>query len=336
MWNVWTIVVLCLCMESESVFGFAPQLQSIRLGDASSVMIPKTLSSSSSSSTAASRSFKISGGIQLYAEEGKRTKSKGVYVRPSGAIEKGSGFFVPGLEGPKVRVVVGIVLLGLTAVNHITSPTPFGNISFEEVVAILYSLLVLFQAAIEYGKEELIVEGTSRSIIIAKTTTDEELLQKWATSSSSLDDDEKSKIQWAAASYLSITPATQMMLLKKSESPGYQTVYRLGNSGNSCNSRNATDESAGIEAALKQLQQSKGGRISLPLTHPAAVALGLSAGDDDDDDDSNNNSRTRCIVLQRITDNSCWLVTSDQLLARFTQADLKWLGRLAAYVGTSS
>ncbi len=45
-------------------------------------------------------------------------KAKGVYVRPSGAIERGSGFFVPGLEGPKVRVLFGIVLLALTAINH--------------------------------------------------------------------------------------------------------------------------------------------------------------------------------------------------------------------------
>lgn len=251
----------------------------------------------------------------LYAEgEEKRTRTKGVYVRPSGAIEKGSGFFFPGLEGPRVRVLFGSVLLVFTAVNHVTSPTPFGGLSFEEVIAILYSLLVLFQAAIEFGKEELIVEGGG-SGAAKSTRSDEELVQKWATSSS-LNENSKSKIQWAAASYLSITPATQMMLLDGSSSDNQKMVYRLG--GESSSSVSPTDESTGIEAALQQLQKSKGGRISLPSTHPAAVALGLTD--------------SRSIILQRVTDTSCWLVTSDQLLASFTQADLKWLGRLAAYV----
>ncbi|CAJ1945121.1 unnamed protein product [Cylindrotheca closterium] len=328
MWKVCMVALLCFCIESETAFGFVPpQPQSISRLD--SFSIEEKHAPSQSFFLAPRRSRIVSGGTRLYAEEEKRKKSKGVYVRPSGAIEKGSGFFVPGLEGPKVRVVFGSVLLILTAINHITSPTPFGNLSFEEVVAILYSLLVLFQAAIEFGKEDLIIEGSSTSSA-SKTTssttsnTDEKLLQKWATFSN-INDDEKSKIQWAAASYLSVTPATQMMLLEGSSSledeadTTNQMVYRLGTTTTMAS---PTDESTGIQAALKQLEQSKGGRISLPLTHPAAVDLGLNAADE-----------TRCIVLQRITGNSCWLVTSDQLLASFTQSDLKWLGRLAAYVG---
>ena len=57
-------------------------------------------------------------------EEDKASNKKttqGVYVRPSGAIERGSGFFFPGLEGPKVRVLFGVVLLSLTAVNHLVA-----------------------------------------------------------------------------------------------------------------------------------------------------------------------------------------------------------------------
>jgi hypothetical protein len=73
---------------------------------------------------------------------------------------------------------------------------------------------------------------------------------------------------------------------------------------------------------LEQVRQSKGGRIALPLTHPAVVAL-CSNSDDDD---------TRTVVLQRITDDSCWMMSSDQLLASFTKQDLKWLGQLANYI----
>jgi hypothetical protein len=91
--------------------------------------------------------------------------------------------------------------------------------------------------------------------------------------------------------------------------------------------------SSGIQAALEQLRQSKGGRISLPLDHPAVVALGLQYDTATATTTAAiTTNDTRCIVLQRITDDSCWMMTSDQLLARFTSSDLKWLGHLADYV----
>ena len=84
---------------------------------------------------------------------------------------------------------------------------------------------------------------------------------------------------------------------------------------------NATE---GVAAALQELSNSKGGRIALPMTHPAVIAL-LPASDD----------KLRTVILQRITDDSCWMVASDQLLAGYTGGDLKWLGNLAGYVQES-
>jgi hypothetical protein len=246
----------------------------------------------------------------LFAKK-KSSKSSGVYVRPSGAIERGSGFFIPGLEGPRVRLVVGSVLLLLTGVNHFTSLRLANTLSFEETVAIFYSLLVLFQAVIEFGKEELIVEGGSS---ISPVDRDRDLVQTWATSNT-MDEAFKSKVQWAAASYLSVTSASQLMLLQGTADNKNIIAYRLGNDTPPSDKESET----GIQAALDQLRQSKGGRISLPLTHPAATTLV-------------SDNEVRCIVLQRITDDSCWMMTSDQLLASFTSTDLKWLGRLATYV----
>ena len=77
-------------------------------------------------------------------------------MRPSAAIERGSGFFIPGLEGPKVRLLFGIVVLLLTAVNRaltIILPTD-GAMTVTETLAIGYAMLLLLQAAIEFGKEE--------------------------------------------------------------------------------------------------------------------------------------------------------------------------------------
>ena len=49
--------------------------------------------------------------------EGKRGM-KGYYRRPSRAIEKGGGFFVPGLEGEKIRVLSAAVLVFMIASNR--------------------------------------------------------------------------------------------------------------------------------------------------------------------------------------------------------------------------
>ena len=48
-------------------------------------------------------------------EEAIGKQAKGFYIRPSAAIERGGGFFVPGLEGTKLRVALGGGLVGLVA-----------------------------------------------------------------------------------------------------------------------------------------------------------------------------------------------------------------------------
>ncbi len=261
-------------------------------------------------------------------------RAQGVYVRPSGAIEKGSGFFVPGLEGPKVRLVIGLVLLGATAVNHLLldGVGSFGNspkeqigvnfLSFSETTAVVYSVLLLFQSAIEYAKEAL-PEAYSEATTSSKESTavsdnTEVLEQKWSNTSGESDENYRSSVQWAAASYLSMTPTTQILLLTKEDGIRYQ----LGST-----SSIGDDVDSGVSAALKELSKSRGGRIALPLTHPAATALlGTS-------NDSESNLRT--VILQRITDDSCFMLSSDQLLAGYTGGDLKWLGKLAGYVADS-
>ena len=297
----------------------------------------------------------VHGRSRLFAESDtpKSSKVKGVYVRPSGAIERGSGFFVPGLEGPRVRVLFGGVLLVLTALNHVlvptgvaaattpTTATTVSSFSLEEQIAIFYSVLVLFQAAIEFRKEELIVEGASRgggidsvnsanrgsSISNTSNTSNtsnnnksflqKDLTQKW-NQADQLAESEKDKIQWAAASFLSVTPATQMLLLSKDS-----IVYQLGSDESSNTSDRAMSLEVsiqqGVRAALEQLSRSKGGRVALPGSHPVVAALGLQSA--------------RTVVLQRISEDSCWVMSSsDQLLASFASADLKWLGQLARYV----
>ena len=288
----------------------------------------------------------------------KKKKAQGVYVRPSGAIEKGSGFFVPGLEGPKVRLVIGVVLLTATAVNHFVLgnqgsfgsrprdvDSDFGEIlSFSEVTAIVYSVLLLFQSAIEYAKEALPesygeavnqrskTSGSTKASSVLKDNT-EVLEQKWSSSIDESNDNSsyRSGVQWAAASFVSMTPTTQMMLLAQNGDTDRGIQYRLG----SQQERSVSTETieSGVAAALDELSKSKGGRIALPMTHPAVKLLGDVAGSEPaNEEETSGGNKFRTVILQRITDELCWMVASDQLLAGYTKGDLKWLGKLAGYV----
>ena len=250
-------------------------------------------------------------------------KPTGVYVRPSAAVERGSGFFFPGLEGPRVRLFVGGLLLLATGANHVLSASTSG---FSEALSVFYSLLVLLQGAIETSKEGRIetiaARSTNTSANSGAATTpassSQQLAKQWSSSSS--DPDWQGRVEWAAASFLSMTPATHMILLRQSSlSEAAFVEFWLGVTGLA--SFPTTDNiPAGATAALNTIQQSTGGRVALPSDHPAAT--GLLADD----------VYRRCVILQRITPTTCWVVASEDLLASFTKQDLQWLGRLAEYV----
>jgi hypothetical protein len=231
--------------------------------------------------------------------------NKGVYSRPSAAIERGSGFFIPGLEGPKVRLLFGMVVLALTAVNRFLNPNTTGFLT--EALAIGYAILLLLQAAIEFGKEE---KGFVVSLDRPNDDGSRETMtQRWQTDNSALES-RKEQVEWSAASFVALTPATQMILIQSDK-----VLYRLGGLPSTI----YEDESKGCIAALETIGKAKSGRVSIPATHQASIALV-------------NEVDRRCVVLQTINERECWMMTSNQLLAAFTSQDLKWLGQLAKYV----
>jgi hypothetical protein len=120
-----------------------------------------------------------------------------------------------------------------------------------------------------------------------------------------------------------MTPSTEIMLLSADTAEENTTImYRLGRRS-SLGSSTGDAVASGVKAALEEVKKSKGGRISIPLTHPAVKTLV-----------SNEAAPIRTVILQRISEDQCWMVTSDQLLASYTSGDLKWLGQLAKYVAT--
>ena len=240
-------------------------------------------------------------------------ETKGVYVRPSAAIERGSGFFIPGLEGPRVRLLFGLTVLVLTTVNHVLRDTVTSS-SFTEILAVGYSILLLLQAAIEFGKEDkgyVVSLDRPDSFVFDESTQDSILIQRWATDA--IAPEWKEKVQWSAASYLALTPAMTIMLLDNEK-----VLYSLGPTDETIDAD--PNAMTGCRAALNTLSNAKSSRVSLPATHPAVMALAPQA------------CQGRCVVLESVNDDLCWMMASDQLIQAFTNQDLRWLGQLARYI----
>jgi len=88
---------------------------------------------------------------------------KGFYVRPSRAIEKGGGFFVPGLEGGRIRVVSAILLVFLNVVNNVGVSSLSTAETVSQSVGIIATVMLFLQGISEVFATEL-QQVTSTSI----------------------------------------------------------------------------------------------------------------------------------------------------------------------------
>lgn len=80
---------------------------------------------------------------------------KGFYVRPSRAIEKGGGFFVPGLEGGRIRVVSAILLVFLNVVNNVGVQSLSTTETVSQSVGIVATVILLLQGISEVFATEM-------------------------------------------------------------------------------------------------------------------------------------------------------------------------------------
>jgi len=247
-----------------------------------------------------------------------------------------------------VRLLFGLALLILTAVNHfllsLLAEEGATN-QLAESVGVFYAVLLLLQAAIEYGKE-------SKGFVVSLDRPEEgedgndgvirsRLTQRWSSrsmeqlpflSSSSSSSLFQERVEWAAASFVALTPATGFLLIDRD-----MVLYQLRTTDLAVTSDNNDDDkddkddndstsmSSCCKSAISTLAKARSGRVSIPMSHPAAgvVTTTTTTGD--------NNDRT--IVLQDVVKNQCcFMITSDQVLQSFTEQDLKWLGQMATYV----
>eukprot|EP00171_Calliarthron_tuberculosum_P015055 IDg15055t1 len=95
--------------------------------------------------------------INASAQKPPAVKSS-FYKNPSKAIEKGGGFYIPGLRGPRLRVFVATVALSLLSINHVASlqVRTVSALSFtvSEIVAIFAATCVGASAFLDIKSEE--------------------------------------------------------------------------------------------------------------------------------------------------------------------------------------
>lgn len=245
-------------------------------------------------------------------------KTKGVYSRPSAAIERGSGFYIPGLEGYRVRLLFGVTVLLLTVMNSLLG---LGNsnvsaVELSQRVSVFFGILLLIQGSIELAKElglGMPAIGGNTGTIEKRDVSAKALIQ-FTTDKLRMDQSNADCISWAALSFAALTPATHILVLENNNGID-QVIYGLGEFA----SRDFDENH--IRNTLETVFYSKGGRVAVDESHSAAKLV--------------PEGYRRCIIIQRVNSamsKRCIVVASDQLLATFTKNDLKWLGAIAKYI----
>ena len=252
----------------------------------------------------------------------KSARERGIYSRPSAAIERGSGFFIPGLEGSRIRLIFGITCLVADAANHYlvdSMPGDWGQ-SVAEIIAALYGTLLILQGSIEAGVERGVMQN--EAVIISGSAEDDNTVNLYRGSTRindvlQKDDITLKNIQRMSQIIMSFTPATYFQFVTED----FGVMYSTGVGGDATATKDDNEEKRLAKLSLDAVAGSKGGRVALPSDHPASKLLPETA--------------TRCILVQKVNEyqgsRACMFIGSDKLLPSFTKNDLRWIGQLAEY-----
>lgn len=143
------------------------------------------------------------------------------YKNPSKAIEKGGGFYIPGLRGPRLRYFVSAVSATLLTLNHVASPhvkTP--TLTISECLTAVAVLAVFATALVDTFTESISNENRKADKPSVTTTKATNVLNNTAAEG---DDGQRSQVynqaadKWALASCISLTPVTHIAAFRSGE-----------------------------------------------------------------------------------------------------------------------
>lgn len=125
------------------------------------------------------------------------------YKRPAAALERGGGFYVPGLEGSRLRVAGAAVLSVGLVLNRLLSPgEPVSSQLVSEVLGGLGILIVFAQSAAQAKLEAALENDALRAAFASRISEIQE-----CGDALSGDEPKASRAKWAAAALLRLTPA---------------------------------------------------------------------------------------------------------------------------------
>jgi hypothetical protein len=247
----------------------------------------------------------------------KSARERGIYSRPSAAIERGSGFFIPGLEGPRIRLLFGITVLIADAASHFLAESQPGDVGqlIAESTAAFYGVLLLLQGIIESGGKRNSQADTSIDENGDVIGNDGGRVKEEITDGVTLNIDTVCSIRKVANTIIDFTPTKYVMLADKKSG----ALYTLNSSSGVAPICTCDEEITLINLALNAVSESRGGRVALPSDHPVSKLLPPST--------------SRCILVQKVnsfTDSQyCFILGSDSLLPSYTKNDLRWIGQLS-------
>lgn len=237
----------------------------------------------------------------VFAASGKPPAVKSsFYKNPSKAIEKGGGFFIPGLRGPRLRVFVSAVAVSLLTVNHFASfqtadaqPVSF---AVSEVLSLIAAASVAVSAYVDLSGS---AESDSPSAVSdAKTPIAPQVASKVETVS---DAALTELLSWTGRVAKDLTPVEHFTVfdgegLVFSDSPVSdkrpgKAVMRVAKEDKSIFIADSSALPAGIDFPFLGNQEDGqstcflflvpllSGRVVVAFSGPSASAKGLSAGD---------------------------------------------------------
>lgn len=266
---------------------------------------------------------------QLYAT--KQDKKRGIYSRPSAAIEKGSGFFIPGLEGGRVRVAFGLVLIIANIVNNNAGAGAAANAvdyGITEWIGIIFSIILISQGVFESIEERNMLAAddaeSSSSSSSSSIDSNSNRIEVVQNSNPSLSSTLSKELRWVGLTIFSFTGTTNFLVWDNTDS----LCFTLTSSKSNIISSNDIDQSiiqTSIQSARNSLSTSSTGTISVPNTHPISNII----------INNNNDDNNQGIILQRIHYDNSWgilLITDQPMQQAYTKDDFRWLSVLANFI----
>ena len=142
---------------------------------------------------------------RMQQPKGSNKRQGGYYKRPSAALEQGGSFYVPGLEGPRLRLggaavlSAGLVLNRLLSVSGLPATGPEFSQVVSEGLGALGIALIFIQVALQQKLDKEVEQDELKAALASRMSERQEF-------SPELDAACASRTRWAAAALLRLTP----------------------------------------------------------------------------------------------------------------------------------